>query len=710
MPIDQVYSYTIPDWLDIDNGDMVMVPIRGRHSHAVVWNVREDLSENLKPVASKIDLPSIPKESRDLIDWVASYTVTPRGSLLRMAISAPKALAPEKPKVGYVLNLEGSSARITISRKKVIDALKHITEPLGVEHIAACANVSESIVRGMIKGGFFLLAEIEKSGHPKLFFESVSLSNEQAEGAVTLIDAVLKEQFQTFLLDGVTGSGKTEVYFEAIAQALKQGKQALILLPEIALSTQWMHRFRQRFGNDPAVWHSDLTETQRRSTWRAIIKNETSVIVGARSALFLPYRKLGVIVVDEEHETSYKQEEGVLYNARDMAIVRAKLSNIPVILASATPSLESMWNAAKGRYKHLKLTSRHGSAQMPEVSLIDMRLQKNDPNEKRFWLSANLRDNMRQTLESGEQVMLFLNRRGYAPMILCKSCGEKIECPNCSAWLVMHKTSQSLLCHYCGHNTSIPSECKKCHDTESMVPCGPGVERLAEEVATFFPDQRINVMASDTMTSSKILNKLIDDVHSGKVNILIGTQMVAKGHHFPGLTLVGVVDADIGLGGGDLRACERTYQMLHQVSGRAGRAEKPGRVLMQTYHPDHPVMQALISDDRDSFIEIETQNRKMQELPPFGKLVGVIVSALSPQQAELVARELAQNAPRFNGIEVLGPAPAPMTKVRNKYRWRLLLKTSSDIKVQPIIRQWRSMVNIPPQVRVQFDIDPYSFW
>ncbi|MBT6824634.1 MAG: primosomal protein N', partial [Rhodospirillales bacterium] len=545
--------------------------------------------------------------------------------------------------------------------------------------------------------------DFAQAGHP--------LSEAQATAADQMCAAV-GDGFSVHVLDGVPGSGKTEVYFEAVARALSMGKQALVMLPEIALGAQWRKRFNDRFGCAPMEWHSDLTRTQKREIWRTISKGGARVVVGARSSLFLPYPDLGLIVADEEHDAAYKQEDGVIYNARDMAVVRANIGKIPIVLASATPSLETAVNAASGRYVTQHLPERHAGAALPDISLIDMRAE-NLPATR--WISDTLRGALTDVIDQGEQAMLFLNRRGYAPLTLCRACGHRLQCPQCSAWLVEHRSLARLQCHHCGHNIPLPEICpnEECGVEGKLAACGPGVERLAEELEGLFPGIRYTLAASDTIQSPRAAEELVKTIEDHDVDVIIGTQIVAKGYHFPMLTLVGVVDADLGLAGGDLRAAERTFQLLYQVAGRAGRDQrqdqKPGRVMMQTYLPDHPVMKALASGNREDFIATETHARETMHMPPFGRLAALIVSGKDENSVERAATALGRAAPHGDGIQVFGPAPAPISMLRGKHRRRLLLKTRKDIAVQPLLKRWIKFANVPRKVRVQIDIDPYSF-
>jgi primosomal protein N' (replication factor Y) len=536
----------------------------------------------------------------------------------------------------------------------------------------------------------------------------VALTPDQRAAADALAGRVRAGGFAATLLDGVTGSGKTEVYFEAVAAALAAGRQVLVLLPEIALSAQWLDRFAARFGTRPAEWHSDLTQARRRRTWRAVASGEARVVVGARSALFLPFADLGLIVVDEEHEGAYKQEDGVVYHARDMAVVRAHLGRIPIVLVSATPSLETVVNAEAGRYDRLHLPERVGGAVLPHIDPVDLRAAP--PPRGRF-LSPALADALTATLAAGEQSMLFLNRRGYAPLTLCRRCGHRLQCPHCTAWLVEHRLTGRLKCHHCGHEAVLPSQCPSCAAEASFVACGPGVERIAEEAAALLPEARLAVMASDLIHGPAEAEALVRRVAAHEVDLVVGTQLVAKGHHFPLLTLVGVVDADLGLAGGDLRAGERTYQLLHQVAGRAGRAERPGRVLIQTYQPDHPAMRALADGDRDRFLALEAEERRSGGWPPFGRLAALIVSAPEAGMADEACRRLARRAPRAGeALRVLGPAEAPMAILRGRHRRRFLVKAARSVPLQKALAAWLASVDLPNAVKLQVDIDPYSFW
>jgi primosomal protein N' (replication factor Y) len=623
-----------------------------------------------------------------------------------MVMSVPEALHSPKPSIVYQLKQSAPDVRMTPARRRVLDVLTN-QPPRPATELAREAGVSVSVIKGMVNAGVIRSLEMapEEPEKPDWRQAGPNLSRAQSEAASQL-RASVGNRYSVTVLDGVPGAGKTEVYFEAIAEALKQGYQVLVLLPEIALGAQWLARFRARFGAQPAQWHSDLSRMQRRRTWRAVADGTARVVVGARSALFLPYHNLGLIVVDEEHDPAFKQDDGVAYHARDMAVVRAYLGEIPIVLVSATPSLETTSNVTAGRYGSFHLPDRHGGAVTPDVTIIDLR--KDGPPRGR-WLSPGMRQALEETVADGSQALLFLNRRGYAPLTLCRSCGHRIGCPNCSAWLIEHRLTHRLQCHFCGYGTSLLDRCPACDAEDSLVACGPGVERLAEEVEEVLPGARYIIATSDTVSGPNAAAELVRRIEEHEIDIIIGTQIVAKGYHFPLLTMVGVVDADIGLAGGDLRAAERTYQLLYQVAGRAGRAERSGRVLLQTYMPEHPVIAALSSCDRQRFVAAETEARREARMPPFTRLVAVIVSGREAAATEAAARALGRAAPRQGDVRVLGPAPAALALLRGRYRYRLLLKAAKQENAPKLVSQWLNSVRLPGSVRVQVDVDPYNF-
>jgi primosomal protein N' (replication factor Y) len=708
------YDYIAPPEMTLVAGDYVQVPLGPREVLGVVWGpaLGDVAAAKMRPVAGRFDAPPMPQEHRAFIDWVAAYTLSPPGSVMRMSLTAPKALEPPRAAVAYRRAALADALMLTAARKRVLAVLDE-RGTAAANELAEVAGCGVSVVRAMADAGA-LETVMLPARYPASQFhrpeDRPTLSPDQSLAAERLV-AKLGAGYSATLLDGVTGAGKTEVYFEAIAANIAAGRQSLILLPEIALSAQFIDRFVKRFGTAPALWHSDVGPAGRRMTWRGVAEGKTMVVVGARSALFLPYPNLGLIVVDEEHEAAFKQEDGVIYHARDMAVARAHQGGFPIVLVSATPSLETVVNAEVGRYDRLYLPARHAGAALPKIGLIDMRRDRPPP---RKFLSPVLVQAVTDALAAGEQALLFLNRRGYAPLTLCRTCGHRMQCPNCTAWLVEHRFQGMLRCHHCDHAEPIPASCPQCDNAGSFAACGPGVERISDEVTELFPDARVSLLASDMFqqgfgNSAMALQEAIRQVRDHEVDIIVGTQIIAKGHHFPMLTLVGVVDADLGLTGGDLRASERTYQLLHQVAGRAGRAERPGQVLLQTYMPEHRVMQALVDDQRDAFLAVEAEERRAAAMPPFARLAALIVSGPDGVEVGRAARALAGVAPRGDGVVVLGPAPAPLAMLRGMHRERLLLKARRDVPVQPLVADWMARATVPNTVRVQVDIDPYSF-
>jgi primosomal protein N' (replication factor Y) len=643
---------------------------------------------------------------RRLVNWVADYYLTSHAAVLRMVLSSSAAFTAtgtitEYRRTGF------EPARLTAQRAAALDALEG-AQGL-VRELAAEAGVSDAVIRGLIKAGAFEPVTISVDSplpEPLADFDTPKLNDAQQLAANSMVDAVRKGGFDTFVLDGVTGSGKTETYFEAVAEALRLGKQVLVLLPEIALTAPFLARFEARFGVEPAVWHSNLRSTQRRRVWRAVADGSAKVLVGARSALFLPFANLRLIIVDEAHETSFKQEDGVRYHARDVAVMRGHFEEFPVVLASATPALESRHMVAMGRYKALEIPSRFGAAKMPEIKAIDLTL---DAPESQHWIAPTLLKALEERVERGEQSLLFLNRRGYAPLTLCRTCGHRFQCPNCTSWMVEHRLVRRLACHHCGHVMPPPEECPECGESDTLVACGPGVERISDEVNRLLPNARTIVATSDTLWSPEKAAEFVSRVENKAVDIIIGTQLVTKGYHFPELTLVGVIDADLGLEGGDLRAAERTFQQIAQAAGRAGRGEKPGEVFIQTRNPNHPVIAALVAGDRDAFYDAETQQRKSAGAPPFGRFAAIIISSEDEREAIEAARAVGGAAPQVDGMHVYGPAPAPLAMLRGRYRQRLLVHAQRSVEVQNIIREWLGGLQFPRGVRVGVDVDPYSF-
>lgn len=711
--LDAPFDYRVPKGMVVVEGSYVLVPLgrQGKQIVGVVWSVDatgEVAEEKLKSILEVYsDIPPMRPEIRAYLDWVAWYTCSSPGMVLKLALSVPVAFtAPKMEVVFHKASLSAEEGiRMTPQRQRVLDVLGDAT--MSVDTLEEAAGVSRAVLNAMAKAGL-LRKEERPATHPAplvLHPQALNLTPEQAAAGAELTGRI-GAGFSVTLLDGVTGSGKTEVYFEAVETALREGRQVLVMLPEIALSVQWMERFERRFGVSPHVWHSAIAEGARKRTWRGVATGEIRLVVGARSALFLPYQNLGLIVVDEEHDGSYKQEEGVIYHGRDMAVVRARHEQIPITLVSATPSLESLINAEEGKYGLIELHTRHHNAPLPEVHPIDMRAEKLPAAR---WVSETLKEAIADTLRHGHQTLLFLNRRGYAPLLLCRTCGHRFACPQCSSWLVWHKRHHDLQCHHCGYREPSPPRCPSCHDPEHLAACGPGIERLEEEVLDLFPTVRLLTLSSETMQSPNDISRAIHQIERGEVDIIVGTQLLAKGHHFPGLALVGIVDGDLGLAGGDMRAAERTWQLLHQLAGRAGRAEVKGRVLLQTHQPQHPVMQALIRGDKQGFLALEKQSRRIAGLPPFGRLAAVIVDSISEEAAAKAARKLGQTAPSVDGVMVFGPAPAPLYKLRNRFRHRLLVQAGKQVHLQKLVSEWIEDSLLPGNVSVRVDVDPYNF-
>jgi len=704
-------DYKVPEGMDVGPGSVVECPLGPRTVIGIVWEAErlpgtEVPVEKLRNLRGVLPVPPLSAALRRLIEWTADYYVASLASVARMALSSGGALKGPATMTEYRLT-GGMPERMTPQREAALGALEG--EQATIRELAGIAGVSEGVLRGLVNHGALEPVEVDcDRPYPpaRPDFVEIALSAQQREAADIFSNAVRKAEFAPFLLDGVTGSGKTETYFEPVAEALRMGRQVLVLLPEIALTENFLHRFEERFGAPPVLWHSSLKSTERRRAYRAVSEGSAQVVVGARSALFLPFARLGLIVVDEAHETSFKQEEGVRYNARDVAVMRGHFEQVPVVLASATPALESLQMAESGIYAKIDLPSRYGGAQMPTIETIDLTEEKPPQG---MWLAQRLVDGIEARLERGEQSLLFLNRRGYAPLTLCRNCGFRYQCPNCSAWLVEHRFTSRLACHHCGHEAPAPKSCTECGEPDCLVACGPGVERIADEVAERLPQARVFVATSDTLNSPGRAAEFIAAVEAREVDVIVGTQLVTKGFHFPELTLVGVVDADLGLEGGDLRAGERTYQQVAQVAGRAGRGSKPGEVLLQTRHPDAPVIAALAAGDRDAFYSVETEMRREAGAPPFGRWASIIISSEDDAEAREAANRIGAFRPDVAECMILGPAPAPMALLRGRYRYRFLINARRSVQLQQVIRRWLAAIDHPPGVRVAVDIDPYSF-
>ena len=717
MPValDQTYDYLVPDGVEVPPGSFVLVPFGPQTRIGIVWDGQRGDGKavdpkKLKSLTSLIDAPPLPEISMRFAEWVARYTLAPLGMVARMMMSADAAFEPPKHRFGVRL-VEGAPlpSKMTQARTRVLEIAADglIRAKSDLANLAAC---STAVVDGLAAAGNLVDVAIPERvfPRPQPAHATTGFTDKQAQAVAALVSAVDAKNFSVTLLDGVTGSGKTEVYFEAVARALEVGDQALIMLPEIALTSQFLDRFAQRFGAPPVEWHSALSPAERGRIWKGVALGDVRCVVGARSALFLPFVQLGLIVIDEEHDQGFKQEDRVHYQARDMAVVRGNLGKFPVVLASATPSIESHVNALVGRYRHAVLPGRFSGIAMPDVSLIDLKAEKLEPGK---WLAQRLVGGITETLEKGQQTLLFLNRRGYAPLTLCRACGHRLECPQCTAWLVEHRFKKKLTCHHCGFSLSLPEKCPKCGEPGTLVACGPGVERVQEEVKERFPDARVALLSSDLIPGLAEMREIIRGIEAREFDIIIGTQIVAKGHNFPGLALVGVVDGDLGLAhGADPRSAERTFQLLHQVTGRAGRTSFVGRGFVQTYSTDHPVMQAIVAGDRDAFLNYEVKTRQSGMLPPYGRLAAIVISARDKALTEVTAREVARRAPPSDVISVLGPVEAPIAVVRGRHRWRLLVKAPRDVDLQSYLRAWAGTIpKLKSDVRITVDIDPYNF-
>jgi len=711
LPLSEAFDYQVPEGWNLGVGDHVVVPLGPRQIRGLVQEVRDVTGSNrrLRPITERVEAASVPESAMVFLDWAARWTLTPPGE---MAFLVTRGLWSPLPRPEQRLRrAEGREpARATVARQKVLTTLGE-DEAASMADLARAAGVSAGVVKALVDEGVLDRVEIVPPppfGRPDPDFGPAQLNPGQAAAARRLEAAMDRGNFAPILLDGVTGSGKTEVYLEAAGHLLRQEPEAqvLILLPEIALTQALIRRIADRFGAEPAEWHSNVPAPQRRQVWEGVRSGEARIVVGARSALFLPFRSLRLIVVDEEHDGSFKQEQGIVYHARDLAVARARLEAATVVLTSATPSLETLTNAETGRYDWVRLAARHGAAVLPDIDLIDLRAT---PADKGRWLSPPLVEAMVETLARGEQSLLFLNRRGYAPVVLCRACGERMTAPDSDSWLVEHRYTGRLVCHLTGFSMPRPDHCPACGAPDSLVSIGPGVERIAEEAAERFPGARIEVFSSDTVPDAASARELVRRMAEGEIDILVATQAAAKGHNFPNLTLVGVVDADLGLKGGDLRAAERTFQLLIQAAGRAGRADRPGRALLQTWLPEHPVMQALRAMDRDAFTQAEGEGRQAMGLPPYGRLAALIVSSEDPQALDRFALDMAARIPSAERVEVYGPADAPLALVRGRRRKRFLVRADRDVDVQAYLRAWLAELKVPGSIRLTIDVDPYSF-
>lgn len=699
-------------------GQFVACRVMNRPYIGVVWGFGDSglPAEKIKDVSAVYDARLAITD----LQWIAKmsgWTLMTPGAVLRLIVNVPDAFSPPKMEQLYGLNIT-DAVRMTASRQAVADAFaSNDNEPMSATDVQNIARVSPSVVRTMISGG--ILVPKEQRARPTEYNSpeyhdcgNIVLNPEQQSAADVIGAAIDRGGFSVHLLDGITGSGKTQVYFDAAWRAYSRGGSVLLMMPEIALTAQFMHRFAARFGAAPVVWHSNLTAARRREIWRGVLRGEIRMVVGTRSALFLPWQNLGLIVVDEEHDTSYKQEDMGNYHARDMAVLRGKIAGFPVVLASATPSAETLQNVASGKYQVLRLTSRVGGAQLPKIETIDLRENRPEPYQvsdvlNNGFLSMPLCNAISDTIAAHRQVMLFINRRGFAPIVQCKKCGWVAGCPDCSVGMTYHRAVGKLLCHMCGRTAPMPTKCPDCGGDVSMR--GAGLEKIAEEVSVRFPSARVALVSSDTISTRQSLERIVAKMESGEIDIVIGTQILAKGHHFPNLTLVGVVDADMGLFGTDFRAAEHTFQQLFQVAGRAGRGEFPGRVLLQTYQPQHPVLCAICAGDRDAFMAADMASRQSAKMPPFGQLIAVIVECQREDTLKKYCAGLAAAAPRAPGVKIMGPIAAGVYQIRNWYRMRFLVMGGPTTLLQPVVAHWLRAIKQPANMRVKVDVNPQNF-
>ena len=712
------YDYRLT--ADADIGQFVRVSVMNRHYIGVVFGFGDSglAPEKIKNVAEIYPQ----KLSVDDLSWIqkmSAWTLMTSGAVLRLIINVPDAFLPPRIEPLYNFNFD-ADGKITENRQMVMDAYSsNDNTPMTINDLRNIAHVGPSVINTMIKRGLLTLCEtrvVESNEFNYTYRDTgnVVLNDEQSAAAHAIGAAVDSGGFSVHVLDGITGSGKTQVYFDSVLRAYNAGKSVLLMMPEIALTAQFMTRFQHRFGAPPVVWHSNLTAARRREIWRGVLDKKIKIVVGTRSALFLPWQDLGLIVVDEEHDSSYKQEDMGNYHARDMAILRAKIAGFPIVLASATPSAETLHNVNVGKYKILKLTSRFGGAQLPAISTIDLResrptdymLPDNDISQHGC-LSPALCDAITETLNAHQQVMLFINRRGFAPITQCRKCGWVATCPDCSVGMTYHKRLGKLLCHMCGRTMPLPQKCPECANEISMF--GAGLERIEQEVHARFPNAKTALVSSDTIMTRQTLERLVEKMEKGEIDIVIGTQILAKGHHFPNLTLVGVVDSDMGLFGTDFRAPEHTFQQLFQVAGRAGRGEFPGRVLLQTYQPTNPVLTAICNCDRDSFMNTDMAARRAAQMPPFGQLIALVIEGEKEATLKSFCDALAAAAPKLNGGKIMGPIAAQIYQIRNWYRMRFLIAGGESANLQPIVKNWLATVRVPANIRIKIDVNPQNF-
>ncbi len=711
LKLQKAYTYGFYDNQNIQIGDIVLVSLGNKNMYGIVSEIVDTIdfdASKLKFIIEKVqDIPSLSENLLLFLQKLSNYYVCNFGNVLKLAINVA---GFDFNKVEHLVGLNPLfNKKITINkgRANIIEALAN-KDYLEKKYLANIAGVSIGVINTLIKENFLELKtqSLYSNFQQNLYYQPLELSCDQQKISQDILNFYQDKKFAfcVSLLQGVPGAGKTEVYFEVLTQVLKQNKQVLIMLPEIALSTQIMQRFEERFNVKPYVWHSGITKQVKKDAWVNAGTGNLKVIIGARSSLFLPFKNLGLIIVDEEHDSSYKQEEGVIYNARDMAVMRAKLHNIPIMLASATPSLESLHNAQKNKYQLFKLQGRFNKHQMPQFKVVDMR---EEALAKGHYVSKVFEKQIQENLNAKEQSLIFINKRGYCNTSLCKSCGEKVLCVNCDIPLVEHRQKNSLLCHYCGYSIAITKVCSSCEG--EVISFGFGIEKIFEEVQDKFKDAKIALLSSDTLTTHNKAVEMLEDINNNKYDILIGTQIISKGYHFPNLTFVGILDGDY-MYNLDLKSSEKSWQLLYQVSGRSGRGEKAGKVAIQTYNPNSSLIESLVSQNYENFIQNELNNRQNLNFPPFGKLAGVIVSSKNKVDLENYCKYLQQISPHSsNQYSILGPIDAPIAFLRGFYRKRFLVKTNINVNIQKLLKHWIDNNNLY-NIKLQIDVDPINFY
>ncbi len=705
-------NYVVP-FKPIGIGQFVEIPIGTRLCVGVVWDegTTEISKEKLKRISRILDIPPMSADFKKFLIEFARYTVNPLNKVLKLSLGSLDFRNPPRGNRFYIAS-DIELIRSSHKRKKILEfLLQGPKNKVSMKELTSSLGVSSSLVRELVKLGN-IKVEYYREVLPYEICRGVfskTLSETQKLASDSLCELVRAKKYQTTLLRGVTGSGKTEVYLDAVSEALLMGRQVLVLVPEIALSIDFVNRVINRYNVKPGEWHSGVKQKERQRLYTAIAENRVQLVIGARSALFLPFADLGLIVVDEEHDGSYKQEEVVCYNARDMAVLRGSIFGVPVVLASATPSLETWVNADVGKYNRIDLIDRYGEAALPAIEVVNLSEQK---IPKGNFISPYLKKEIEIRIKYGEQSLLFLNRRGYAPITICQSCGHQIGCRICDSKLVQHRFENKLMCHLCGTSIPIPSICPSCFTAGDLKAVGPGVEKIALECQALFPDARVGILSSDSIEDVSQLKEKFARLASGEIDIIVGTQLVSKGHNFPNITLVGVIDADLGLHGGDLRAAEKTFQSLRQVSGRAGRHKKVGKALIQTYSPGHPVILAVSKGSDDDFWALEAKTRKKALVPPYGKMIGIILTGPSKKVLFDLGQRLVRVWMNSHQLDarIFGPALAPIGKIRERYRVRILIKGEKNKNIQSKIEKWLSSVFTPRSVKVLVDVDPQSFF